>query len=770
MPLTKLDPGDSLGLRRGEVVVGIPVYDGWELFTQCLASVLAHTDPATPILICDDASPDPSLERFTQETMRDGGWPHRVHYLRRAVNGGFVESVNDCFAVADPADVVILNSDCIVTAGWLEGLAAAARGDERNATATALTNAGSIVSVPERNHPRAELSPELTVAAAAAAIRDASLRLRPDLPTCVGHCVYVSRRAVDLVGGFDPAFSPGYEEEADFSQRCLIHGLRHVLADDVFVYHRHAGSFGSGEEIERLRWDHHVLVSRRYPYYDAWVEEVRADRHSPLAQVITAAGAALRGVSVTIDARCLSSLAAGTAVATLELILALAAHTDLRLRVLVPDRLDDQARQALAVLPALELLAETQAGAGEVARTDVVHRPYQVTRAQDVELLGRLGDRLVLTQLDHIALRNPDYFSDYTEWRRYRQLVGASLAAADQAVFLSRHGAEEAQALQLVEPGRANVIALSVEPSLSSSQTPAAPPPGADQLADRPYLLVLGRDFRHKNRPFALRLLEALVSDGWDGALVLAGERVAAGSSAGEEAALLATRPQLARRVLDLGAVDAAAKGWWLAHAAAVAYPTVSEGFGLVPFEAAQAGVPCLFAGHTSLSDQLPADLATLVPWSAIESARRVASVLVAGPERERLISGIRTAGAQLTAVRHAHAHAEVYARALACARPAGARQAGEALGLQAERETLLDQREALQASREALEAELQSARAELGEIYDDPLNRGLAGRHAILPAELRRPVLAVASRPVLRTAATALYRAGHALRRRSGS
>ena len=39
-------------------------------------------------------------------------------------------------------------------------------------------------------------------------------------------------------------------------------------------------------------------------------------------------------------------------------------------------------------------------------------------------------------------------------------------------------------------------------------------------------------------------------------------------------------------------------------------YPTVQEGFGLVPFEAARAGVPCLFAAQTSLAEVLPREAA----------------------------------------------------------------------------------------------------------------------------------------------------------------
>ncbi len=78
--------------------------------------------------------------------------------------------------------------------------------------------------------------------------------MTPDLPTCIGHCVYIRRSAIELVGQFDERFSPGYEEEVDFSQRCILHGLRNVVADDVFVFHHQAASFGGeGAAVQRRR-------------------------------------------------------------------------------------------------------------------------------------------------------------------------------------------------------------------------------------------------------------------------------------------------------------------------------------------------------------------------------------------------------------------------------------------------------------------------------------------------------------------------------------
>jgi glycosyltransferase involved in cell wall biosynthesis len=314
-------------------------------------------------------------------------------------------------------------------------------------------------------------------------------------------------------------------------------------------------------------------------------------------------------------------------------------------------------------------------------------------------------------------------------------------------VFISRHAANDARELELVPDDRINVVAPATDYELLGLDITARPPNGAEELGDRPFLLCLGTDFLHKNRLFAIRMLEALAAQGsFDGGLVFAGPKVSAGSSASEEAAYLRDRPGLSTKVLDVGPVDEAGKRWLLEHAAAVVYPSTYEGFGLTPFEAANAGTPCLFAWHTSLAEILPRYAALLVPWDAHESAQSVTPVLRPGAARDDLVRSIRMAGARFTSASSARALAAVYAAAL---RSPGA---GRSLLGGAELNQLRRERDRLQ--------------RELDLIYEDPLNRGLAGRYAVLPPELRRPVLAVATRPVLRQTAIGLYRAGHLLRR----
>ncbi len=39
----RIEPGETIGAHRGEIVVCVPVYRGHEQFVACLDSILAHT-------------------------------------------------------------------------------------------------------------------------------------------------------------------------------------------------------------------------------------------------------------------------------------------------------------------------------------------------------------------------------------------------------------------------------------------------------------------------------------------------------------------------------------------------------------------------------------------------------------------------------------------------------------------------------------------------------------------------------------------------------
>jgi GT2 family glycosyltransferase/glycosyltransferase involved in cell wall biosynthesis len=764
--LTIIDASARVPTQRGEVALCIPLHGAHAEFVECIRSVLAHTPVETPIVVADDASPDDRSRRFLEELDAAVELEHRVFYTRSEENRGFVLTVNDAFERVAPADVIVLNSDCLVTDGWFEAMRSAAGESTLVATVSVFTNHGTILSLPHRNQPQPDLPQTIDLERAAATIAEQSLHIRPQLPTVVGHCFYVRRAALDLVGPFDEAFSPGYGEEVDFSQRCVLHGLIHVVADEAFVLHKGSASFAVDGAPNPVKALHDEMIAVRYPYYYDWVGNFSKESTTPFARAIGAAGRAIRGLSVTIDGRCLTPILTGTQLHTLEVVAALSHEGGARLRVVVPPDLGDYARDVLAQLSGVTLLAAGDVGP-TTERSDVVHRPFQVSSHEDLTLLDLLGERIVVTHQDLISFHNPGYFGSFKGWMAHRRLTSHALALADRVVFFSRAAAEEAITEGLIERERSEIVYIGTDHALELIPAHEEPPPGIGKLGDRPFLLCLGTNFTHKNRPFALRVLAALRAvHGWDGGLVFAGPHVTAGSSSSEEAAFLALHPELEDLVVDVAAIEEGPKRWLMRNAALMIYPTAHEGFGLVPFEAAEAGLVCAFAAQTSIAELLPSSLALIDQWDADLTAERLVPYLRSEELRAQHVAGVRAAAAPLTWKQTARGLLDVYDKSARS-------RVRESRKLVSE---FVEERGELEATSEMLSDakqrfnELERDYLELREAFDVTAE-GLVGANGVIPPDLRRPLLAIGNRRLLRALLFGplrlFYRSGYRLRHR---
>ncbi len=561
------------------------------------------------------------------------------------------------------AALVLVDDATEVGPSFLEDLLAVAAAEPDAATVTSLSNSAAFLSAPRRNLAWPLLPPALTAADAAARVRDTSLGLHPRTPTAMAHLALVTAPARALVGGFDEALAPR-EALADFCARATAAGLAHVVADEVYVGHRGAGQ---------------LPTVKRDPGQAAAIDEAANDRHSRLARALLAASVVLEPLRVTIDARPLAGGVTGTAVHLVELIGALAARDDVHVRALLPERVGDEAGAALRAMGGTVETVDAAAPWEQLGRTHVVHRPWQVESAQEMAELDRLGERTVVTNQDLIGYRTPSVFESPERWKDYRQATRDALGLAAMVLFFSHTAADDALADDLVAPDRARVVALGARNEHLALAPAAAAPVGLAVDAERPFLLVLGTRYRHKNVRFALQLLAALRAEqGWDGDLVIAGAEVLHGSGSGDDAAWLLSHPEDARHVHVVGAVTEPEKAWLLRAAAAVVYPSTYEGFGLIPFEAAAAGTPCLAAPVSALRDTLPAELSLLVPWDASASAARAVDVLTPGPAREALVNGLRDAAAPLTWSATGAALVDAYRAAVRLPAPATARLADD--------------------------------------------------------------------------------------------
>jgi GT2 family glycosyltransferase len=269
---------------RPDVIV--PIYNAAVMVGDMLKSLQRTLQASDRVILIDDASTEVSIAGMLEEFQHAAVCA--VSILHNERNLGFVRTVNRGMA-ASQRDVVLLNSDTVVTQGWLDRIQQAAASDSRIATITPFSNNAEICSFPLfcKANP-APQDPE------AVALSMAKLTPEyPDLPTAVGFCMYIRRQALREIGDFDAAtFGRGYGEENDFCMRAAGHGWRNVLCDNAFVVHRGGASFSLTGE--RPGGEALVRLNARYPRYNRQVAEfIHAD---PLAPIRAAALAGMSAI------------------------------------------------------------------------------------------------------------------------------------------------------------------------------------------------------------------------------------------------------------------------------------------------------------------------------------------------------------------------------------------------------------------------------------------------------------------------------------------
>ena len=247
--------------KRTEAVdIIIPVYNGYDDLQLCIPSVLKHTDLTKHrVILINDCSPDGRIAPYL-----DGLAQEHILVLHNEKNMGFSANVNKGMAQSTDRDVLLLNSDTIVTAGWLEKIAACAYREESIGTVTPLSNSATLCSVPVmcQDNPVPE---NVTVDEYAGLIEACSLKRYPTITVAVGFCMYIKRALIDAIGVFDAkTFGRGYGEENDFCNRAQQAGYHHVMCDDTFVYHKGTASFDT-EDKKKLLEEHEAILNERYP-------------------------------------------------------------------------------------------------------------------------------------------------------------------------------------------------------------------------------------------------------------------------------------------------------------------------------------------------------------------------------------------------------------------------------------------------------------------------------------------------------------------------
>ena len=246
------------------VTIIIPIFNAYEDTKKCIESVLEHTTVKFNLILIDDKSTDLRISKLLDEYEI---FPN-IKIIRNEVNKGFTKNVNIGLNQTDD-DVILLNSDTLVTPRWIQKIIIAAYSEEDIGTLTPISNASDIsVPIINKNNP---IPSFLNVNTMSYLVEKVSINGNLVAPTGNGFCLFIKRDTINDVGLFDEKnFGKGYGEESDFTSRAKNNGWKNIRNDSIFIYHKRSASF-SLNKANNLKKKHGEILAKKHPnIFDEW--------------------------------------------------------------------------------------------------------------------------------------------------------------------------------------------------------------------------------------------------------------------------------------------------------------------------------------------------------------------------------------------------------------------------------------------------------------------------------------------------------------------
>lgn len=262
-----------------EISIVITVFNALPDVKKCLNSVKNRRDGfKVDVIIVNDGS-----DQQTSTWLRSFCESHaNFRLIEHRGNKGYTAAVNTGLKASTALFVVLLNSDTIVTHGWLKGLMGCMNSDRSIGIAGPLSSAASWQSVPllyntEGAFAVNELPNGMSPDMMAKIVARASSRSYPGLPFVNGFCFMIRREVMDSIGLMDEKnFPVGYGEENDYCIRASDAGFRLAIADDAYVFHSKSKSFGH-ERRKKLSQQGSEALKRKHTLskFNALVNQVK---------------------------------------------------------------------------------------------------------------------------------------------------------------------------------------------------------------------------------------------------------------------------------------------------------------------------------------------------------------------------------------------------------------------------------------------------------------------------------------------------------------
>ena len=513
--------------------------------------------------------------------------------------------------------------------------------DPRIGTISFLSNSAGYLSFPHRNHstPFGVDGHNHETLTKLLRTRSDDITLPAPLPIAEGGAILVSRSALAVSGGIDDrdtnSLSLGL---AEFSLRAARRGFNNFLDASTFFACPWDGVGPYTSVLENAEARH--ALHQIHPHFPGCYDLERDSSTSVIGEMLDFTRAKALGLRVLIDGSVLGPKEMGTQQLILQLTLSLSKHSDIQwVAIGVPDANNiPNYAQELGNNKKIRIVSAANLNFDGCQDVDIVHRPFQPTGPIPWNRWRGLAKRTIVTIQDLIAYRNASYFESWEEWGDYRKNMRLQVQQAD-SIFCISNDVLNCIAEERIAISKQNLFLVENGADARSKDQPQRIPYSIVERGwgARPFILVLGATYAHKNRDLAIRVWRCLKAKGFDHSLILVGASVPFGSTRSEEAVLAIDDHK--RDILTLPEVSAEERNWLLGNASLVAYLTAAEGFGLVPFEAACMGVPTLHVSFGPLRELIDdADIPTSYDLDTL--TRRAESLLF---DRQAISKSVRS-------------------------------------------------------------------------------------------------------------------------------
>lgn len=233
------------------VDIVVCIHNALEDVKACLSSIVANTRPPYRLILVDDGSKD-DTKRYLETFAAAQG----ATLLRSDTAGGYTRAANRGLSASSALWTILLNSDTIVSFGWIDELLKIGESDEKIGIVGPSSNTASWQSAPllfdeDGDWANNPLLLDIDVQEMQRLVSSVAPPQGIDLPFLNGFCFMIRRPLLDDIGLFDEeTFGAGYGEENDFCIRARQAGWKLIFAPNAYVFHAQSKSYSTEKRLK----------------------------------------------------------------------------------------------------------------------------------------------------------------------------------------------------------------------------------------------------------------------------------------------------------------------------------------------------------------------------------------------------------------------------------------------------------------------------------------------------------------------------------------